>query len=272
MTEERTTPPDGMDRRELLRRGLVVGGAGVTVWAVPTVTAFAPRAFAQTGSEEPDPGTGQVSWAMIWFAREGLYYRVKYEAAGGGYSTLCNAQKSNLSNDEPIAVEYFVHQEAKAGDRVYSPDCPPGVTVSQTSTGSLTITVTDSTQIIGWVLHDGTCRQVTKDPRPPAVRSSDNHLKDPTDPEMGSAGPPAGSLPSASGIFVWQNCEVGAKTTSVAEHDALEEQKSEEQTLEEQTPEATDGSSLEDAGTSEDPGAADEALLEDASTSADGQD
>jgi hypothetical protein len=300
MTEELATPRDGINRRELLRRSLVVGGAGVTVWAAPTVTAFAPRAFAQTGSEEPDPGTGQVSWAMIWFARGGLYHRVKYEATGSGYSTLCNAQKSNLSMDEPIAVDYFVQQEAKAAGLVYSPDCPPGVSDSATSTGSLTVTVSDGTQIIGWILHDGTCRQVTKDPRPPAVRSSDHHLKDPNDPDMGSAGPPAGSLPSASGIFVWQNCSVGAKTTSVAEHDALEEQKAEEQKAEEQkaeeqkaeeqkaeeqkgkkpkaeeqkaekrAPETTEGSSPEDAGTSSDPDAFDDSLLEDATAAAQG--
>jgi hypothetical protein len=255
MTEGPEERAEGMNRRDMLRRSALIGSAGVVAWAAPTVTAFAPRAFAQegTGGLEGEPGTGAPSWTMIWYATESHYFRVKYEAnEEGGFSTLCNAQKIHLSANDPTAATYFDAQEAKVGDRVRSTECPPGVSSEETATGSLQIVVEGDIKIIGWVLHDGTCRQI--DPEKISIRSAEYHLKDPNDPDLGSAGPAASLLPSASGIFVWQNCEVGLMTTTVeVEEGEVEETKEVESTERAENAEELESEASETEAAEEEP-------------------
>jgi hypothetical protein len=50
MYDETGTGAAGMDRREMLRRSAIVGGAGALMWAAPSVTKFAPRAFGTEGT------------------------------------------------------------------------------------------------------------------------------------------------------------------------------------------------------------------------------
>jgi hypothetical protein len=201
---DETTPPAGISRRDLLKRGAVVGGVGAVAWAAPTITTLGPRAFAATGTE--DPGTGPISWAMIWYVRDGLYWLVKYEYRDGSYASKCDATLANVSQNDVNCTNYFNVQEGKVTAFTRDYGCPPGVTVSATSGGSLQVAVTGGTEIHGWVLHDGTCRNVTRDPRPPACRSPEAAAKDPNDPSQGFAGPPASELPTSSGTFVWHKC------------------------------------------------------------------
>jgi hypothetical protein len=202
---EEPTAPAGMNRRDVLKRGAFVGGAGVLAWAAPTVTAFGPRAFAAEGTQ--DPGTGPISWAMIWYIKGGQYWLVKYEYRNGSYASQCDAGLNNVSQNDVNCTNYFNMQETKVTSYTRDYSCPPGVTVSASSGGSLQISVSGGTQIIGWVLHDGSCRNVTRDPRPPACRSPEEPVKDPSGVITGNAGPPASELPTSSGTFLWHKCE-----------------------------------------------------------------
>jgi hypothetical protein len=45
---------EGISRREMLKRSAIVGGASAMVWAAPSVTTFAPRAFGANGTPASD--------------------------------------------------------------------------------------------------------------------------------------------------------------------------------------------------------------------------
>lgn len=73
----------GISRRDLLRRGAVLGGA--VIWTTPVVqTLGMGRAFAQTAS--PVEGGKDVSYAVISWVCEGQTLKVKWEP-GVGFST-----------------------------------------------------------------------------------------------------------------------------------------------------------------------------------------
>jgi hypothetical protein len=86
----------GISRRDLLRKGAVLGGA--VVWVTPVVqTLGMGRAFAQTAS--PEPGQ-DISYVGINVVCEGESYFVKWEDGGGweespGSAPLC-AEKDSL--------------------------------------------------------------------------------------------------------------------------------------------------------------------------------
>lgn len=92
MTDE-LTPTEGMNRREMLKRSAVVGGAGALMWAAPTVTAFGPRAFAQDGSPASDFSN---FGAIVRCDRDGVvtFYRVKGEESGPGTAKWVDAGNS----------------------------------------------------------------------------------------------------------------------------------------------------------------------------------
>jgi hypothetical protein len=54
LTGDDLTESTGISRREMLRRSAVVGGAGALMWAAPSVTTFAPRAFGAEGTPASD--------------------------------------------------------------------------------------------------------------------------------------------------------------------------------------------------------------------------
>jgi hypothetical protein len=76
----------GITRRDLLRRGAVLGGA--VVWATPVVqTLGMGRAFAQTASPVENGGGGKdVSYAAISWECGGQLFKVKWEP-DSGFST-----------------------------------------------------------------------------------------------------------------------------------------------------------------------------------------
>jgi hypothetical protein len=53
MTDE-LNPAEGISRRDMLKRSAIVGGASAMVWAAPSLTTFAPRAFGANGTPASD--------------------------------------------------------------------------------------------------------------------------------------------------------------------------------------------------------------------------
>lgn len=68
----------GISRRDLLRRGAVVGGA--LLWTTPMVQTLARPAFAAEGSPEPDGGGHAISYiaVVVSCAGTGTNYRAKF--------------------------------------------------------------------------------------------------------------------------------------------------------------------------------------------------
>jgi hypothetical protein len=206
MTDETTSA--GMSRREVLRRGAIVGGAGAVAWAAPSITALGPRAFAQTGTPS---ASGDISWIMVWFrctmGETVTWHLVKYEGTASGYTQKCDATKANISADGAEGASYFDAQQAKIdANWVRSNSCPPDVTVSS-SAGNLSVTASGTCEIVGWVLHDGSCGNPTGgQPAYPKFRSVEYPYKVDGDPNSGVVGPVASELPGG-GTFQWEKCK-----------------------------------------------------------------
>jgi hypothetical protein len=199
MTDETTSA--GMSRREVLRRGAVVGGVGAVAWAAPSITALGPRAFAQTGTEEPG-GPGLVSWVMVWFRCGDDYYRVKYEGGASGYTELCGAGRGNVSNDGPEGAQYYDIEEGRAAGLNLVDGCPAGVSAGAAD-GLLRITIPETCSILGWVLHDGSCGNPTGgQPSYPRFRSKEFPYRIDGDASSGVVGPVDGN----GGPFEWDKC------------------------------------------------------------------
>lgn len=184
-----------ISRRDVIKRGAVVGGL---VWAAPTLKVLAPHALAQTETGTPFPG--EVSWVMVWFQCGDQHHLVKYEATGSGYDENCAATRQNVSANSENCLDFFDVQQTKVtGDR--SNDCPDGVTATALANGDLQITIapTSNCVIVGWVLHDGSCKD---DSKPPEMfcRSPE----EPFDEDGNRVGP---VVPTTSGgDFVWTKC------------------------------------------------------------------
>lgn len=143
-----------ISRRDVIQRGAVLGGLA---WAAPSFSVLAPRALAQTSGT---PFAGDVSWVMVWFVdmETDTLYRVKYESTDQGYSTQSGVTEQQMSSDDPNRFDYYAAQEEKLPTGLtFDTGQPPGVTAGS-SNGALSITVSGSVQIYGWVLHDGSCQ------------------------------------------------------------------------------------------------------------------
>lgn len=88
----------GITRRDLLRRGAVLGGA--VVWATPVVqTLGMGRAFAQTAS----PCSPGVSFIAMCVVCNGQSYIIKWEAPGGWDTPdpVCNTDRDHCPSATP---------------------------------------------------------------------------------------------------------------------------------------------------------------------------
>ncbi len=107
MTEEVETT--GLDRRQLLRRGAMVGGA--LVWATPVVQSLTPAAYAN-GS--PRGGGGAPSFVMLVLLCDNTYSSVKIENNGangdcgvfGGNGPAQNSAKAIIDAQLPAGVTW----------------------------------------------------------------------------------------------------------------------------------------------------------------------
>lgn len=201
--------PTVIDRRELLRRGALVGGAGALAWAAPSVTTFGARAFA-AGTLHP----GTVSWVMVWFTdNENKYYRVKYESTDTGYSSDPSAENTNSILKGAFGAEaksYVEKDETSLGalpddgqGRIFTAAIPIGTSASANSNGFLQLAITnEEIKVWGWLLHDGSCNDgVDK------IRSADSPYIIKDDSASGLVGPPRSDLPTSGGEdFLWKKC------------------------------------------------------------------
>jgi hypothetical protein len=67
---------EGISRRDMLKRSAIVGGASALVWAAPSVTTFAPRAFGANGTPASE------------FSNFGAILRRANASVAGGYEYI----------------------------------------------------------------------------------------------------------------------------------------------------------------------------------------
>jgi hypothetical protein len=156
-------PEDGLDRRQMIKRAALVGGA--LVWATPVVQSIGGTAFASTvGSPGGGGGNGAPSYVFVFFdcGAEGNFV-VKY--GQDGTAEVCGATIQQVSDDGSQAVlDKFAAIYAAHGP--YESGCPTDVTSGLDPVDNdLVITLDGSgCTIVDWFLHDGSC-QTTGDDR-----------------------------------------------------------------------------------------------------------
>ena len=206
--EDSTTQPElgtpAVSRRDMLRRSALVGGA--LVWTAPAVQTLAAPAFAAAGSDTPgeDQPEGAISYVIVFFKCGGTYYRVKYTGTDPGYTIACgdNAARGNVSSDEAgIGYTHYdnILTDLGLNDSSFSDDCPTGVAPTTLSNGNLQLSL-DGCQIIGWLLHDGSCAAKANGETKFRYDSGSREL------DTQNSGP---DVPTSNvGVFVFDDCEV----------------------------------------------------------------
>lgn len=132
----------GITRRDLLRRGAVLGGA--VVWTTPVVqTLGMGRAFAQTASPV-DGGGKDVSYAVISWQCNGSTLKVKWEP-GKGFSTSgalpdCGNIGGSYASSVPSGLSVEINPSNEACILVDVPDA----SAFQCDGGT-------ATNVMGWV-------------------------------------------------------------------------------------------------------------------------
>jgi hypothetical protein len=153
-------PSAGMDRRQLLRRGALLGGA--LAWTAPVVQSISPAAFAD-GS--PIDGGGAPSYTMLVMRCGTAYQSLKIEQDG---SVECGVNGGN-GPSQTHAKQMIDAQLATAA---------PGVTWASLIGDSCVLPDVDVTPaglrvthpgcaIVAWAVHDGAgngCGQVSFGP------------------------------------------------------------------------------------------------------------
>lgn len=129
--KQQQTQRVGMTRRDVMRRGAVIGGT--LMWAAPAVQTIAKPAFA-AGSEI----TGFSYFAATVQCSDGVTYRVKYEVDDAAWE--CPAG-SSLPACEGMAPSGYDSAEPACGDQA-----PLNITISQSGNlVTFTLHATDPT-------------------------------------------------------------------------------------------------------------------------------
>lgn len=144
MSEEEFGAESGMNRRDLIKRGAMIGGA--VVWTAPMVQSIGGVALATHGS--PHDGCDCLSYVILFFTLAGSNqcYQVKYE--GQAYTPECGGRPSQ----DDARCQTYTNALATCG-----PVCPvPGDALSSgvCVNGTLTITLPTGANITGYVAHD----------------------------------------------------------------------------------------------------------------------
>jgi hypothetical protein len=145
-------PEDGLDRRQMIKRAALVGGA--LVWATPVVQSIGGTAFATTGSP-PGGGTGQgISELTVLINCGGTYSWAKYTPqTTGGAVTECKAN-INVGESATDAVCDAAEVALKAaGGATATGGCVAGS--YNATTGQLCVSAPANCTIVGWSVHDG---------------------------------------------------------------------------------------------------------------------
>lgn len=121
----------GIDRRTLIKRGAIVGGA---VWAAPAITSVGSRAFGQTTGT---PAETNISYIAFNALCGSTLYRVKVEEDGS-----CEAGNTFETPDCPAI------QNGTATDAQNATFCA-GVTTTVNADGTVTVDLPDGCNFTG---------------------------------------------------------------------------------------------------------------------------
>lgn len=166
MTDPGSDNPGLISRRDVLRRGAVVGGASAVAWAAPGITSYGARAFA-TNKGTPPPG-GSKPWGIIWLKRRWKdkhgrwvyrYHRVKYQFTGSQFTATWGINHGAITDDPTgIARQLYNTEEARARQYGLQFDSSRRNDVTHRTAGSgLQIRVPNETYVIGWLLYQWEC-------------------------------------------------------------------------------------------------------------------
>ncbi len=154
-----TTEPGGLNRRDMLRRSALVGGA--LIWTAPAVQTLAAPAFAAgstTPGDQCDGHSGSISYVVALIKCGNSYYLVKYSATGEG--AMACGDSVSVSSDDNFCTTGLNALKTKAGTALLG-TCPPGVsggtncsTTNQLAC-DLEIVLPVGCSLEGYVLHDG---------------------------------------------------------------------------------------------------------------------
>lgn len=164
---DENTTPQGVDRRTVLRRGALLGGA--LIWTTPVVQSLGGTALAATGTPN---GTGEtscadISYVVIFIKCDGLYYAYKMGRDATDQTRVYQPFLITGDDNGNGGAEGFVRAESQAYGgaitTVQSSDpAYPLFTATGNADGDLIIqfTLDPSTQtpectLVSFYIHDG---------------------------------------------------------------------------------------------------------------------
>jgi hypothetical protein len=101
MTDE-LIPAEGISRRDMLKRSAIVGGASAMVWAAPSLTTFAPRAFGDNGT----PASDFSNFGAVIIC-DGKRYRIKLDLNEDGTSGTWSTPGTLGGCENAFGEEFF---------------------------------------------------------------------------------------------------------------------------------------------------------------------
>jgi hypothetical protein len=153
-------PEDGLDRRQMIKRAALVGGA--LVWATPVVQSIGGTAFAGTVGS-PGGGTGKGISELTVLIKCGTagnytYTWGKYtpQTTGGAVQECgpnINVAESNGANPDTVCVNAENALKAAGGSSAATTGCVDGT--YNGTTGELCVTAPAGCTIAGFSVHDG---------------------------------------------------------------------------------------------------------------------
>lgn len=154
MSEESTV---GLDRRQLLRRGAVLGGA--LVWTTPVIQSLSPSAYA-VGTPSP---CGDISWVgvVVRTGTAGNYeYRVYKLEGAKGYTpqVVTDAGGDSTNAFDRMLESVMVNERLTSLTLQTSSLSPLPFSSSVGAGGDLVFTVnvgSNDATMVGWMIHDG---------------------------------------------------------------------------------------------------------------------
>jgi hypothetical protein len=135
----------GLDRRQLLRRGAMVGGA--LVWATPVVQSLTPAAYAH-GS--PANGNGAPSYVMLVLKCGNTYSSVKITQTGAA-SCGVNGGNGHAQTDSKRIIDAQLPAGVTWASLIGKPCVTP---TTQVTPGGLKVNHAGCS-VVAWSVHDG---------------------------------------------------------------------------------------------------------------------
>ena len=138
------SPQLGMSRRDLIRRGAILGGT--LVWAAPAVQTFARPAFGQDNNGTPLEG---FSYVAVLVECNGTTYRLKANLEDGVLIWECGTTLPSC----PKPTGWDAATPAVVLGEPVDPDCPDGVTQLEVSVtmGDNSVTLCVDNGVCTWV-------------------------------------------------------------------------------------------------------------------------